>query len=258
MELRIMSTEIIKPSSPTPHHLKTYKLSLIDQSNHDVYFPLLLFYDSGVDKKNTKISEHLKKSLSQTLTHYYPFAGRLKDDFSIDCDDSGVTFIETHVAIRMSEVLKTTDQMDMLEKLLPFNPNEKVSTDVNLAVQLNYFDCGGLAICVCFRHIIADASAAAYFVKNWSEVACGSSDGIEDVIFDSTSIFPPHELTRKIFTSLRNKRPSVEFTRKRFVFDGNKIAALREEIKSIRPSLDPPTRFEAVAALIWGALIGNG
>ncbi|KAJ4715371.1 Transferase [Melia azedarach] len=252
MEVRIISKEIIKPSSPTPHHRKTHKLNLKDQSHFNVYFPLLLFYDSGVDKRDTKISENLKRSLSETLTHYCPFAGRVKDDFSVDCDDSGAIFVEAHVAIQMYEVLQTPE-IDILERLLPFNPNQKVSADVNLAVQLNYFDCGGLGICVCFSHVVADATAAAHFVKNWSEVACGCSD-IEDVIFDSTSLFPPHELTRSIFSKLAERCPPIEFVIKKFVFDGNKIAALREEIKSIGSSFRP-TRFEAVAALIWAAMI---
>ncbi|KAJ4715370.1 Transferase [Melia azedarach] len=42
---------------------------------------------------------------------------------------------------------------------------------------------------------------------------------------------------------------------KRFVFDGNKIATLREKIKNTRSDLDRPTSFEAVSALIWGAIL---
>ncbi|KAJ4713843.1 Transferase [Melia azedarach] len=251
MESYIISKEIIKPSSPTPHHLKTYKLSLIDQLSLDNCYGFLLFYPK-VDKN---ISDHLKKSLSKALTIFYPFAGRVQDDFLIDCDDSGVSFVEAHVAINMSEVLRKPE-MNILEILLPCNPNKMVSTTrVNFAFQLNYFDCGGAAICVSLRHVIADGSALANFLKTWAAIARGSSvDNIKDVIFDCASIFPPNELATNVMRNTNEKRRSINCITKRFTFDGTKIAALREKIKS-KYKLYCPTRFEIVTALIWGALI---
>ncbi|KAJ9542120.1 hypothetical protein OSB04_028626 [Centaurea solstitialis] len=37
MEIEIISKESIKPSSPTPHHLKTFELSILDQLVMDPY-----------------------------------------------------------------------------------------------------------------------------------------------------------------------------------------------------------------------------
>lgn len=40
--------------------------------------------------------------------------------------------------------------MDTLELLLPFKPHDEESINqVNLGVQINYFDSGGVAIAVC-------------------------------------------------------------------------------------------------------------
>ncbi|KAJ4713159.1 Transferase [Melia azedarach] len=254
MEIRIISSEIIKPSSPTPPHLKTHNLSLIDQLNLNIYFGYPLFYNRG-DKSVVEISDHLKRSLSKTLTHYYPFAGRVRHDSFVDCDDSGVPFIEAYVDINMFEVLRKPE-MNILEQLLPYNPNKKVSTDdhPNLAVQINYFDCGGFAVCACFRHLIADASAAALFLKNWAAVARGFSD-IKDVVFDCSSIFPPNELAKNITKNTIERQRSIDCVSKRFTFDGTKIASLIKEIANRFKHRRRPTRFEVVSALIWGALI---
>ncbi|KAH7557117.1 hypothetical protein ACOSP7_026536 [Xanthoceras sorbifolium] len=241
MEVRIISREIIKPSSSTPSHLRTYKLSLMDQLSIHADFSIILFYSTGA-----KVSDHLKRSLSETLTHYYPFAGRVKDYFSVDCNDSGVTFLEAGVEGNISDILKQPE-IDMLKQLLP---HEQSSTQVIVAVQVNYFDCGGVAISVCFRHVIADAAAATNFIKSWATIASGGKD-IKDLIFDCSSIFPPTDLFGS-YTSNAEKtmlKLSTDYIQKRFVFDKSKIVALQEKIGS------RTTRFEAVSALVWGAII---
>ncbi|KAK4852752.1 hypothetical protein QYF36_026786 [Acer negundo] len=259
MEIRIISREMIKPSSPTPDHRRTHKLSLLDQLAPDNYFTTILYYSQAYNKNTSETSDHLKKSLSKTLTHYYPLAGRVKDDFSIDCDDYGVAFIEANIASYMSDVLKLSEVIDLLEQLLPCaaNPQKLSVDDTIVGVQVNYFECGGIALGFCFRHSILDATAAANFVKSWAKVACGGDDDIKDVIFDYTSIFPPQDLSdlsKGIYKE--NYAPSSEDSiTKMFMFDGKKVAALKEKISN-GPCLDrPPTRFEAVTALIWGAVI---
>ena len=43
MDVDIISTEITKPSSPAIHHLKPFKLSVLDQLSPTTYAPLILF-----------------------------------------------------------------------------------------------------------------------------------------------------------------------------------------------------------------------
>ncbi|XWS64838.1 hypothetical protein CRYUN_Cryun05aG0038700 [Craigia yunnanensis] len=259
MEVQIMRRETIKPSSPTPDHLRTYKLCLFDQLASPIYFSVTLFY-SARDGNPGMISDHLKKSLSKTLTYFYPIAGRIKDDhLSIDCNDDGATFIEAQVACGMSFVLEDPE-VEVLQQLLPCNPLEHLPDQVILAVQVNYFACGGMAIGVCISHVIADASATAHFLKAWAAVACGA-DKIEGVIYDCSSLFPPQDLS--IFYRVMSlvdennnvqSSPEDEVLTKRFLFDGSKIAALRHEMGD-GLNIYHPTRVEAVTALIWEALI---
>jgi hypothetical protein len=44
MEVQIISKQNVRPSSPTPPHLRNFKLSLLDQLVTVPYAPILLFY----------------------------------------------------------------------------------------------------------------------------------------------------------------------------------------------------------------------
>ena len=80
MKPEIISRETIKPSSPTPHSQIWYKLSVFDQMSYGMYIPIILFYTSNGDDNLVDFSHRLsglKKSLSETLTRYYPLDERL-------------------------------------------------------------------------------------------------------------------------------------------------------------------------------------
>ncbi|KAI9170399.1 hypothetical protein LWI28_027321 [Acer negundo] len=191
LEVCIISREIIKPSSSTPNHLRIYKLSPIDQLNLNFFLPFTLFYSRA-----PKNSDHLKKSLSKILTYFYTFAGRVKADNFIDCDDYGVPFVEARVAGDMSELVHIKNpEIDLLQQLLPYKPlDEQMSkTRFNFAAQINYFECGGVAISFCVGHFVADAATAAHFIKSWATVACDCDDD-DDLIKEDISLSPPHKI----------------------------------------------------------------
>ncbi|KAJ6747839.1 F21J9.9 [Salix koriyanagi] len=136
MEVQIISKEILKPSSSTPQHRRTYKLSILDQLAPSLYIPIILFYSPPCENL-CKNSDHLKKSFSRTLTHFYPFAGRVKDDFSIDCNDDGAAFIEARVSGDMSMVIEQAD-INQQQQLLPCSPYAKIS---KLSTDQVIYDC---------------------------------------------------------------------------------------------------------------------
>ncbi|KAK1565348.1 hypothetical protein Q3G72_024546 [Acer saccharum] len=264
--VKIITRETIKPSSPTPDHLRNYNLCLLDQLCPSMYSPIVLFYSAiNPNKKISNEKSHLdllKKSLSETLTHFYPFAGRFKDSFTIDCNDDGAVFVEAHVHGDMSAILKKPE-IDQLEQLLPFNTlqkTDKLNELVILGVQVNHFECGGVAIGVSIWHSIADAATLASFVKIWSTFARGGGAAekidVSGVVFDCTSLFPPQDLSGFSTGEYIKKDLLPKIVTKKFFFDGSKIAAIREKI-SDGPCLDQPTRVEAVSALIWGAVIAS-
>ena len=122
MEVGIVSEEQVRPSSPTPSHLRTFEFSLLDQLISSApYGPVILFYpinDSSNLSNIPKRLELLKKSLSEILTLYYPLAGKIKDDLCIDCNDDGAYFVEAQVNVCLSEFLSQPDLL-ILHKFLP-------------------------------------------------------------------------------------------------------------------------------------------
>ncbi|KAK3026283.1 hypothetical protein RJ639_041232 [Escallonia herrerae] len=114
VEVEIISQENIKPSLPTPHHLRTYKLSLLDQLMPPMYNQFVFFYSNNRETEDlnnviNERSKRLKQLLSETLTRFYPFAGAVKDNLHIDCDDAGVYYVEAHVKDNLSDFLNKPD-----------------------------------------------------------------------------------------------------------------------------------------------------
>ncbi|KAF8399851.1 hypothetical protein HHK36_015722 [Tetracentron sinense] len=246
MKVEIVSRETIKPSSPTPHHLSHFQLSFLDQLAPPVYVPIILFYSANTE--NAERCDRLKKSLSTTLTRFYPAAGKIKNSISVDCNDDGADYFLAQVSCQLSDVLGQP-KADVLKQFLPCEPYTTWTgsgADVVLAVQLNVFDCGGLAIGVCISHKIADAASLATFVGTWSAIARGATE-IVGPRFDLASLFPPRDLSGFMPTTGITKDKIVT---KRFVFDASKIAALRAKAAT-GTCVECPTRVEALSAFIW-------
>jgi shikimate O-hydroxycinnamoyltransferase len=255
MQVRIISRETIKPSSPSPSHLKTLEFSLFDQIAPKAYFPAILFYPTNDGL--LKLAQ-LKKSLSEALSRFYPLSGREKDQFSIDCNDEGASYSESLVDYDMFEFLQPP-KIDLLNHLLPCQPwvtcHDRASA-VFLAVQANVFNCGGIAIGVCVLHTIADGITVSASLKAWATIARGADEQLFCPDFTTAStLFPPRDLASLTCSNrfmIAWKKEAICVTR-RFVFDANAITTLKAKAKG--EYVPNPTRYEALVALIWKCLI---
>ncbi|MCL7043175.1 hypothetical protein MKW94_016721 [Papaver nudicaule] len=259
MEVEIISSENIKPSSPTDDHLKIFKLSSLDRYRPSEYIPLILFYTPDpTDTKFDSISDRLKKSLSETLTRFYPIAGRIRDNNTwVECNDEGVEYIETKIDGKVSDFTMTSE---LLHHLVPVHKN--VATEVPAVIQVNFFDGGGVAITVCISHKIGDTSTYATFINSWAATARGApADEVSCPSFDSQSLFPiPVPDTDSDWRGYgsSDEEEGDNLVTKRLVFDGEKVSALRERIGDTLTTLKYPTRVEAVSALIWKSAMEAG
>ncbi|TQD93469.1 hypothetical protein C1H46_020890 [Malus baccata] len=254
IEVEVIHKEIIKPSAPTPHHLRHLCLSLFDQIMLELHVPQVLFYPSSSDEHSlvAEKSELLKKSLSEALTIFYPFAGEFKNNVSINCDDRGALFLEAQVNCPMSKILDKPDS-EILTQLIPTPMRSKQAQVGHLVlVQANVFECGGLAIGVSISHKVADALANSNFIESWAEIArCTASSTDHHVVLPTefgvaATLFPPQEFFKKNPLTL----PIIDnVVRRRLVFHASKIAALKA--KAASATVPNPTRVEAVSALIW-------
>lgn len=248
VDIEVISTCTISPSSPTPDHLQYYKLSFIDQISPPVFMPLVLFYPSDNHLTNTDKLNQLKKSLSEALTRFYPLAGRLVDNTYVDCNNEGIPFVEARASCKLSDVLNNPIPRE-LNKLLPYDLDDV--KDIGMVIQVTFFECGGMAVGVGTSHKIADAMSFFFFLTSWAAISREDGDNVRSPRFESANLFPPRDLANYNDTLGMVKKD--EIVTKRFIFTASKIAALRDKYSDTLNGeyQRRPTRIEALSAFIW-------
>ncbi|KAK4410891.1 Stemmadenine O-acetyltransferase [Sesamum angolense] len=263
--VQVISKELIKPSSSTPHHLRNLKLSLLDQLSPPVYVPVIFFYEADQLRGLTtstdpaQLCRNLKQSLSNTLTFFYPIAGKIDpENVTVCCDDTGVEFIEARANARLRDVIQEPE-LDRFQKYLPVELLEGIyiGEGTLLMVQINFFECGGVAIGVCMSHLVADASSLVEFMNAWAATCRGENPKSAPEFGVMARYFPAQDLSDS------NISPSLltgnsKLVTKRFVFDEEKLAALKQAAATADGSdVKDPTRVEAVSAFILKYFIEN-
>ncbi|XP_076957900.1 akuammiline synthase 1-like [Bidens hawaiensis] len=252
----IVSREIIKPSSPTPSRNRTYNLSLFDQISPNGHSPIIAFYPN-LDQSSHDKTLDLKNSLSKTLTQYYPFAGRLKKSRPtyVDCNDEGVEYIEAANDSTLSDFLQRSNHEDLdplFAKDMWFDPhirgdNEGVTCP--LAIQVNRFACGGIAVASTLSHKVGDGHTTLNFINHWAAVNTKKD----------TSLINPHIISHQTkdygyLSELLSARSRVGCVTKSFLFPKQKLNDLKAKVIAMtRESGQPivnPTRVEALSWLI--------
>lgn len=249
LDVQTISKEIIKPSSPTPQHLQTMQLSSLDQTAPQIYTHIILFYNS-----TDQIPLELKTSLSHTLVHFYPLAGRIKlsasNTLHVDCNDEGIEFMEAQTEADFQSFL-ADPPIDQFDKLLPIKVTEfRWVEDPLVAVQLNMFRNKGLALGISMSHLIADGASIALFLNSWAKIARGINlAASETPQFDAAAVFPPQRLTRQPPPASTSRTGNIAI--KRFIVSAHALQRLR---KGGHQHTQPPTRVEAVSSLVWRCL----
>ncbi|KAF8018547.1 hypothetical protein BT93_H3431 [Corymbia citriodora subsp. variegata] len=259
MKVEIVSKETIKPSSPTPDHLRRFALSAFDQFAPSVYIPLVLFYaDAPCDgPESHEMPGRMKRSLSETLARFYPLAGRIVDNVCIDCTDDGADYFEARVTgIGVKEILQSPDP-DVLKLFLPVDIDSPESFHGRLvSVQLSFFDSGGVAVGVCVSHKMADTSTLSSFLHSWAAATRGGGVVAELPVPDlstTSTLFPPSE-TLSILRPVKMLKQKCQS--RRYVFGPAEIAALQARAASAIAAR--PTRMEAMSAFIWKCAMAAG
>ncbi|KAK0580972.1 hypothetical protein LWI29_008269 [Acer saccharum] len=261
MEVQIISKKLIKPSVPTPSHLRNMSLSLMDIRLPPRTVPFIFYYTSHENYHSFENVERLKarleKSLSEILTLYFPLAGRyVEEKLLIDCNDEGVEYAEACVNGKLSQILQGQFEVKELNRFVPDNQVEESATNPLLAVQINIFNCGGIAIGLRSSHRIIDAFTSSLFTNGWAK-ACKVGN-INDVIvpnFEAGILFPPKDTPVVNIPNLSKTTSGV--VAKRFVLDVNTISKLKAEVTSSCGGghMHKTSTTEVVTALIWRAQI---
>ncbi|KAK8640011.1 hypothetical protein V6N13_138377 [Hibiscus sabdariffa] len=254
----IISRQTIKPSNPTPSHLKTFKLSLLDQISPSFHGNMNFFYPSDNTSHDFfHKSRLLQDSISETLSLFYPLAGRLRDAATIACNDEGAFFVEAKVNIPLSHFLNRPD-LKLMDHFLPTtDPTAmELSNGALFLVRFTSFSCGGVAICFSLTHKLADVSALHTLVQTWSSVCRGSSNPVTPVLIGEKFLAPRdefHAMSATVNTA------AEKFVQRRFVFSASKIAELKAKVSHEFHEVlqSHPSRVEVVLALLWKCAVAT-
>eukprot|EP00257_Ricinus_communis_P016811 XP_015575096.1 anthranilate N-benzoyltransferase protein 1 [Ricinus communis] len=169
LEVFITKKSIIRAinSLPKPQILTLSNLDLLSGRFPVTY---LYFYPNPEAASFTSIIESVKCSLAETLSYYYPFAGRIVQnpvtaEPEIVCDNNGALVVEGHANISLKKLEFYNLNQCLQGKLVSISP------DFPLHVQVTHYTCGGISIAFNFDHALGDASSFGKFLLSWSEIA---------------------------------------------------------------------------------------
>lgn len=184
-----VKVKMLRVSSVVPA-MATVKQSMF-LSNLDLFWipvanvQTLLFYKVSPHMEFTAVTDMLKRSLSLALVDFYPLAGRLNPKGSgetgrpeIDCNDSGVEFVEASIDVAFEDLEKDEFRhKSFFQQLLPIRDGSKFENyDGPLfSVQVTGFRGGEICIGATLHHVVSDGSSFWHFLNGWAECSRGST-----------------------------------------------------------------------------------
>ncbi|KAL7240608.1 hypothetical protein ACSBR2_006298 [Camellia fascicularis] len=195
--VQYISECFIKPkSSPEeketkqPIYLTPWDLTML--SVHYIQKGLLFVKPSSMnDQENTVqvLLERLKESLSLTLDHFYPLAGRLATSkqenpphYSIYIDNGnspGAKFIHATVNLTVSDILSPVDVPLVVQSF--FDHDRAINHDGHtlslLSIQLTEL-VDGIFIGCSINHVVVDGTSYWHFFNTWSDIFMRNNSSI--------------------------------------------------------------------------------
>ncbi|KAM0028491.1 putative transferase [Helianthus debilis subsp. tardiflorus] len=262
MKVTTYTSKLVKPSRPTSTTDRYYKISFFDELAPSMNVPLILYYSAPPNDLNgpfQNICDHLEDTLSQTLSEFYPFAGRYVRELSmIDCNDQGVLYVLGNANVRLLEILGLGHELDpvALNSLVPCEVGEVNEVDdPMLSIKVTTFECGGFAIGMCFSHRISDMGTMCLFINNWAARSNGKhKHEIYSPVFNLPTCFPQRGLPELDFRIPRSS-VGIQTEARRFFFKAKAISAMRENVGFYENTPRRPSKVQLVIALFWKAFV---
>ncbi|KAI3974983.1 hypothetical protein MKX01_005094 [Papaver californicum] len=230
-----------------------------------------------------KIS-HLKASLSLTLDHFFPLAGRLaiekhEDDNTIsvyiNCNSEGVEFIHATADISVEDIVSPTYvPQSLIDLLFSLNgvPNYEGQLHPLISVQVTELRDGAIFIGCSANHSVCDGTSFWHFINSWSGIARSSDNHasfpppVFERYFIKETDFPirlpfssPDKLPAVRDTTTTEVSPLEGLVERCFRFTKINIAALKEkvnlEIISETKQNKVISSLQALLAHVWTAVV---
>lgn len=203
----------------------------------------------------------LKTSLSRTLDHFFPLAGRLGTEFHeddtisvfIQCNNAGAEFIHAAADLTVSDVLDPPYLPHIVHDFFPLNGQINYDGRFNplLAIQVTEL-IDGVFIGCSINHTMADGGSFWHFMNSWSEICKSGSDQISrppilDRWFPSDSD-PPIRLPASGITNVSYTLPPLE--EQVFHFAPQNVAKLKAQANTNNND-KVISSLQAVLAHVW-------
>ncbi|KAK9271115.1 hypothetical protein L1049_026704 [Liquidambar formosana] len=259
------------PESKQPCYLTPWDLAML--SVHYIQKGLLFTKPPAMNDQEDAIRallERLKDTLSLTLVHFYPLAGRLatlKEEnppscsVFIDCNNSpGAKFIHAAADMTVSDILSPIDVPQVIQSF--FDHDRAVNHDGHtmplLSIQVTEL-VDGIFIGCSMNHAIADGTSFWNFFNTWSEIFKAQGKDI------SISRPPIHEhwfpdgygpIISLPFThhdEFISRHEAPELRERIFHFSSESIAKLKAKVNT-ECNTNKISSFQALSALVWRSI----
>ncbi|CAN6682576.1 unnamed protein product [Malus baccata var. baccata] len=168
------------------HPPKLLTLSNLDRQS-PIHMYLVFFYNSNsvahhkdndllLDGADDSVFGSLKCGLEETLSVWYPAAGRLSlnpsdhgNKFNLWCNNKGAVLVEAETPVNVSELGDLSQYKEFFEKLVHKPVFDGDFSETPLVVgQVTKFGCGGYSVGIGISHSLFDGPAAYEFMSAWA------------------------------------------------------------------------------------------
>ncbi|KAI5424160.1 hypothetical protein KIW84_030394, partial [Lathyrus oleraceus] len=177
--VRRFQQELVLPASSTPREVKLLS-DIDDQQGLRFNIPFIFVYRHEPSMEEKDPVKVLRNALSQTLVHYYPFAGRIKEGVGrklmVDCTGEGVMFIEAEADVTLDQFGDSLHPpFPCFQELLYDVTGSELIIDRPIRlIQVTRLKCGGLILVINFNHTMSDGVGIKQFMDTWAEMARGA------------------------------------------------------------------------------------
>ncbi|CAM0914197.1 unnamed protein product [Alopecurus aequalis] len=257
---------LVIPARPTPQELKRLS-DLDDQESMRIYSNWVYLFRSNPSLELDPAAV-VRAALAEVLVHYYPLAGRLREEAGrkllVDCSGQGVVFVEADADVSVDELRDVPcppfpryqefiyDDHVYRTAKVPGLPN--ILNQPLVYVQVTRLKCGGFVVSHRTCHCMCDAPGMAQMWRAIGELARGANKPSVTPIW-GREVFNARNPPRPSLPHIEYREPAgddrmastpgEDMVCMQFVFARHAIDVLRSRVPTAR------SRFELVAACIW-------
>ncbi|KAL9230295.1 hypothetical protein vseg_005668 [Gypsophila vaccaria] len=175
----------VYPKTMQQQQPKIMKLSNLDRQCPTLMYLVLFYkndyYNNDNNNNNMTIFSKMKEALEETLSIWYPAAGRLSKNpndgkLNLWCNNGGAILVEAFTHARVCELGDLSQYNPFFEKLV-YKPvfSGDISDMPLLVTQVTKFGCGGYSIGIGTSHALFDGQATFNFLSAWASKATNNN-----------------------------------------------------------------------------------